>query len=113
MFMIDDIIVCNICLALTTNLFAHFLNPHLKRFLHSKFLKCLISQLVVPIEALFLPSPPEFDEFHNNIIFCCATILPQLLKILQPQTERTHTVATCQSNRGCTDNYADYVSMMQ
>ena len=48
--------------------------------MYGKFLKCLISQLMANIEALFIPSPLEFDRLHDDIIFCCVTLLPEVIK---------------------------------
>ena len=48
---------------------------------------CFIPQLVAPIEALFIASPSEFDELHNDIKFLlCNDCTRKLLKNLQPQT---------------------------
>ena len=34
--------------------------------MHRKYLKHLVSFIVAPIEALFIPSPPAFDRFQDD-----------------------------------------------
>ena len=38
---------------------------------YKEFLKWYISQLVAPIETLFVTSPIVFGRLHNDVIFCC------------------------------------------
>ena len=67
--------------------FVHSLTskPCFKWFLHRKF---HISQLVVPIRVLFIPSPPEFDRLYGDIkISVVRWFYRKLLKKLQPQTQ--------------------------
>ena len=43
--------------------------------MYGKYIKCLISFIVAPIETLFIPSPLAFDGLHNNINFYCTTFV--------------------------------------
>ena len=35
---------------------------------------------MVPIEALFVASPPGFDGLHDDINFYCEMIIPEVIK---------------------------------
>ena len=48
--------------------------------MYGKFLKWHISQLVPPIEALFVASPLAFGGFHDDVIFLREAILPEVIK---------------------------------
>ena len=48
--------------------------------MYGEFLKSHISQLVAPIEELFVASPLAFGGLHDDIIFCHKAILPELIK---------------------------------
>ena len=48
--------------------------------MYGNYLKHLISFIVVPTEVLFIPSTPEFYKLHNDIIFCCTTLVPEVIK---------------------------------
>ena len=48
--------------------------------MYGKFLKCLISQLVAPIEVFFIPLPPKFDRLHENTKIFAVTLLPEVIK---------------------------------
>ena len=48
--------------------------------MYGKFLKYLISLLVVLIETVFILSPLEFDELHDDIILCHVTIVLEFIK---------------------------------
>ena len=48
--------------------------------MYGEFLKWHISQLVTPIEALFVVSPLGFGRLHGDIIFCHEAILPGVIK---------------------------------
>ena len=48
---------------------------------HHGYLKCLISFMVAPTEALFIASPPAFDGLHDDIkLFVVRRLYPKLLK---------------------------------
>ena len=63
-----NMLVCNICLALTTNLLTCSLQSHvLKQLLHRKCMGSGISPpLVAPIKVLFVASPSGFGKLHNE-----------------------------------------------
>ena len=42
-----------------------------------------VPYLVAPIEALFILSPLAFDRLHNGIIFCCMTLVPEVIASTQ------------------------------
>ena len=49
--------------------------------MYGEFLKWYISQLVAPIEALFVASPLGFGGLHDDIIFFChEAFLPEVIK---------------------------------
>ena len=48
--------------------------------MYGELLKWHISQLVAPIEALFVASPLAFGGLHDDIIFCREVILPGVIK---------------------------------
>ena len=48
--------------------------------MYGEFLKWHISQLVAPIEALFVASPLAFGGLHNDINFFCEVILLEVIK---------------------------------
>ena len=43
--------------------------------MYGKYLKHLISFIVAPIEVFFIASPLAFDGLHDNINFCCVTLV--------------------------------------
>ena len=49
--------------------------------MYGEFSKWHISQLVAPIEALFVASPLAFGGLHDDInFFCCEAIVPEVIK---------------------------------
>ena len=53
--------------------------------MYGEYLKCLISFivkfiLVVSIGALFISSPLTFDRLHDDLIFCCRTLVLEVIK---------------------------------
>ena len=58
--------------------------------MYGEFSVCFIFQLVDPIEAFYIPSPPECDGPHNDIIFYCVSYTG---KVITLQTYRKHTIA--------------------
>ena len=48
--------------------------------MYGEYLKHLISFTVAPIEVFFIPSPLAFDGLHDNIIFCCTTLVLEVIK---------------------------------
>ena len=50
--------------------------------MHGKLFECLILQLVLPNEALLIPSPPRFNGLRDDVKMLCdnTTILPKVIK---------------------------------
>ena len=48
--------------------------------MHGEYLKCLISIIVAPIEANFIPSPLAFDRLYSDIIFWSMTLVLEVIK---------------------------------
>ena len=61
--------------------------------MYGEFLKWHISQLVAPIEALFVASPPAFGGLHNDIkFFVVRRSYRKLLKKKQLHSQRVPTI---------------------
>ena len=62
--------------------------------MYGEFSKWHISQLVAPIEALFVASPLAFGGLHDDINFyAMRQSYQKLLKKKQPQSQRVPTIA--------------------
>ena len=67
--------------------------------MYGEYLKCLISFTVTPIEVLFIPSPFVFYRLHDDIIFCCIALVPEIIKEIATASEHKCTIQECETRK--------------